>query len=143
MPWWQTAMLVAMVLAMDVVIVGAVISVAGAAIRDLAARFPPREPLGAGVRRNYQSFAFGLSNFGGCIHVAVDEDHLHLIPARFARWFGARAMSIPWGAIEPGKRRGRTMHAKITGTDVKGPAWCLELARPPGEPGPDAQQPPS
>ncbi len=63
--------------------------------RPMERNWPAIEPAPDAVRRNFQSFRFGASNFGGCIHVAADESHLHLIPARFLQWFGIGPISVP------------------------------------------------
>ncbi len=93
------------------------------------------EPLPDAVRKNFQSFRIATANFGFCVHVAVDENRLHLLPARFLRWFGARPMSIPWDQVNLKKRGGHWSSVKIGKRSVHGPAWCLNLAEP--EPGAD------
>lgn len=96
--------------------------------------FPAREPAPGAVRRGFQSFSVGLVNLGLCVHVAVDEEFLHLSPALLARGLGLRAVSIPWSAIEmKGTFPIRQRRATIHGVTVFGPAWCLDLA---GRPGP-------
>lgn len=96
------------------------------------AAYPRREPAPDAVRRNFQSFRLGMINAGYSIHVAVDETHLHLLPARFLRWFGAKAVSVPWSdiVVEKRSRSGTWVHASIGRRKVYGPAWCLELAGP-------------
>lgn len=91
------------------------------------------EPLPDAVRRNFQSFRLATANFGYCVHVAVDEKRLHLLPALFLRWFGARPMSIPWEQVNLKRRGRRWSSVKIGDRGVHGPAWCLNLAEP--EPG--------
>ena len=94
----------------------------------LAAAFPPREPAPDAVRRSFQSFSVGLINGGWSYHAAADEHHLHLRPTALVRWFGAAAMSIPWGEIrlEPG--RGWVRRARVRGIKIVGPRWCMDLA---------------
>ncbi|MDY7107627.1 MAG: hypothetical protein SYC29_03230 [Planctomycetota bacterium] len=100
--------------------------------RPLTMRYPPVDPAPDAVRRTFQSFRLGAINLGYCVHVAADEHHLHLMPARIIRWCGAEAMSVPWSAIEPGKRLigGKWMTVSIDGRALAGPAWCLALADP-------------
>jgi hypothetical protein len=100
--------------------------------RPLTIRYPSIDPSPDAVRRNFQSFRLGVINLGFSIHVAADEHHLHLMPARILRWCGAGATSIPWSAIEPGKRTmgGKWMKVSIDGATLAGPAWCLALAEP-------------
>jgi hypothetical protein len=101
-----------------------------AAWDSLADRFPPRSVAADAIRRNFQTFAIDWVNLGHCVHAAADRAHLHLLPARFLRWFGCRPISIPWGEVAIQKRRRSVVTAKIGGATVKGPAWCLSLADP-------------
>jgi hypothetical protein len=95
----------------------------------LERRFPPRAPAPDAVRREFQSFSFGMLNLGSSVHVAVDGECLHLFPAWLARRLGCGPMSVPWEAIRPlGPGAFRTSKAMIGATRVTGPAWCLELA---------------
>lgn len=124
----------------DLIVISAVFSMAGATLRSLGSKFPGVEPMPGAIRKEFQSFRFDSVKLGQAVHVAVDEKHLHLLPA----WFPRRimrmpAMSIPWDAItltEPSSRvhrmavrRGMAM-AQIAGVTVIGPAWCLQLADP-------------
>lgn len=98
----------------------------------IASAHPAVEPAAGSVRRDFQSFKMNLFNMGMCVHVIVDERHLHLLPAAFLRWFGAKPMSVAWERIEV-KRRSRVGSAVLTrihGVDVWGPGWCLEMAGP-------------
>jgi hypothetical protein len=67
------------------------------------------------------------------VHVAVDEQFLHLTPAGPLRGLGARPMSIPWEEIRPRSSAmpRRWLNVEIRGQRLAGPAWCLELASPP------------
>ena len=101
---------------------------------NTVARARRAEPVGDGaVRRRYQSFSFGVFNFGCSVHVAADERYLHLTPAGFMRWAGPRPVSIPWEEVrlaEKQPRRASLARAKIGKTTVVGPRWALELAGP-------------
>ena len=94
--------------------------------------YPPRTPADDAVRKHLQSFRIGLLNLSYCIHIAVDENHLHLTPATLVRWLGAKPTSIPWDAIEVVKRSrfGQSMIARVGERRIAGPAWCLGLAEP-------------
>lgn len=95
----------------------------------IAKAHPGVEPAPDAVRRNFQSFKMNLLNLGLCVHVSVDDAYLHLYPAAFIRWFGARPASVPWAAVEHlGPAMMRSHKAKIEGVMVWGPAWCLKLA---------------
>ncbi|MEX2219344.1 MAG: hypothetical protein WD749_11385 [Phycisphaerales bacterium] len=122
------------VMCLDFLIVWALVR-AGWSI--VAQRYTARPVEPGAVRRNFQSFSFGLFNFGLCIHVAADEHHLHLTPAAFIRLFGPRPVSIPWDDIrlEPRQpRRKAWARARIGKAVVLGPRWALELAAPAGRP---------
>src|SRR5436190_21934471 len=65
----------------------------------LAESFPAKDPRPGAVRRRFQSIAIGGANFGPCVQIAVDERWLHLRPGLLLRAFGARGISVPWGAV--------------------------------------------
>ena len=92
--------------------------------------YAPQSPANDAVRKQFQSFRVGVLNLGYSIHVAVDENHLHLIPAKVLRWLGAKPTSIPWHAIEFIKRSRFTKSAivRIGKRRIVGPIWCLQLA---------------
>ena len=90
---------------------------------------PGVEPAPDAVSRNFQSFKMGVLNLGLCVHVAVDDAHLHLFPAAFLRWFGAGRASVPWDAVtDLGAGIMNSRKVRIEGVMVHGPAWCLKLA---------------
>jgi hypothetical protein len=93
-------------------------------------RFPAVEPQPDAVTRRYQSFRFGVVNFGCAIHVTADETHLHLSPLGFMQKLGGLPISIPWEAIAIKKpaNGGKWTTVMIGMQRVTGPAWCLELA---------------
>jgi hypothetical protein len=82
------------------------------------------------VRRNFQSLNVNMFNFGLCVHIAVDEHYLHLLPSAFLRFGAARPVSIPWSDIELTRTRGKWATAKMGNATVRGPAWALSLAEP-------------
>ncbi len=127
----QITLLVAGMLTMDTVIVGALLAGLKSGTWDpLTKKFPPRPVVEPSERRDFQSFAFDMFNLGFCIHVTIDEHCLHLHPAAILRWTGATPMSIPWDAIElkdkPDRKWG--LKARVHKTTVKGPTWCMKLA---------------
>ena len=105
----------------------------------LVKRFGHTAPAPDAVRRNFQSYKVGLLNLGLMIHTAVDDQHLHLIPAALGRWMRMRPVSIPWDDIEPRKLGKRAATIKVAGETVHGPAWALGLAF--EQPAPDAKTP--
>lgn len=96
-----------------------------------ARRYPPRVALAGAVRREFQSISINTTNLGGCVHLEVDEQCLHIRPAAMARWIGAGALSLPWDAMRPtGVRRLGWSAALVEGVGVvRGPRWALDLAR--------------
>lgn len=92
--------------------------------------FPARTPGDDAIWRRYQSFRLGMMNLGYSIHVAADEQYLHLVPIKPLRMLGGRTASIPWEAIriENRSRRGKWITARVGTHTLRGPSWCLELA---------------
>ncbi len=114
---------------LDVVVLGTLIRFAW---RWLPREFPATAPRDNAVWRRHQSFRIDLLNLGFCIEVAVDEHHLHLVPIKPLRAFGAAPASIPWHSITIEKHTpgGRWVTVRVGTHTMKGPAWCLELASP-------------
>lgn len=107
-------------------------SLARGGFGPFAEQFPAVEALPGAVRREFQSLKVGASNFGGCVHIAVDERFLHLYPARFLRMFGCEAASIPWERIAIVKPAGKAHAVARAGSiTFTAPRWALELASPP------------
>jgi len=122
-----TAGIVVFVVVESILILWAVVHFGWTPISE---QFPARAPGAGAVRRPYQSFRVGFLNLGCSIHATADEQHLHLEPAAYLRWFKARTVSVPWEAItvEKRSRSGRWITAKIDKWTIMGPAWCLDLA---------------
>lgn len=128
--WTITVAVIGFVLLDMAVVFGLVLpAIVRASWGAIADRHPPMEPSPDAVGREFQSFKFGLLNLGWSVHVEVDDRHLHLRPALFARLMRCRAMSIPWEEIRlQGRARARMRRAMIGRTLVCGPAWCMDLA---------------
>lgn len=132
MPGWAVALLISGGTLLEVGLVYLLLrATIGSSFGKLAKAFPLQEPSPSAVRRNFQSFRFGLVNAGFSVHVVVDEDHLHLLPAAILRWCGARGTSVPWAEVEVRGKAGSFRRAKVGGVDMYGPRWCLDLASPP------------
>lgn len=128
-PWLIISGVIALITLVDLLVVYALVRAGWA---ELVQGFGYVEPEPGAVRRRFQTFKAGLYNFGWLVHVAVDENYLHLYPAAIVRWAGARPASIPWGCIavvKPGKRMTKVKIGKAT---IIGPTWCLEMAGSPG-----------
>lgn len=131
MPGWRVALLIAAAALLELGFILIVLrALMAGSFGRLSARYPRREPAPDAVRKNFQSFKFGLVNAGLSVHVAVDEHYLHLYPAAILRWAGVRAASVPWSAIQLKGKWGPYRRAKIDGIDISGPRWCLDLASP-------------
>lgn len=124
---WLGILITAGVVIFDLGVVWAIVKIGWSPWQN---RYPAREPSPDAVRRNFQSFRFGLMNFGYAVHVAADEDYLHLRPIVLLRWVGAGPISIPWSSIQSTGKKilGRWMSVKVDSKTVVGPVWCLELA---------------
>ena len=97
----------------------------------MARRYPARPQSPDAVVKKSQSFVFGrLGRYNNCVHIAVDEHSLHLIPPSVFRLCGAKVISLPWDAMhEVGRPSAFGMvRAKIDGRVFAGPTWCMELA---------------
>ena len=114
--------------ACDAIVIGALINWMASCLREIPAKFPFRPPLPGAVRREFQSFHIDLFGVGWGYHVEVDEDHLHLFPAKMERWLDVTPASIPWSAIKPVSTGRWRCRVKIDRWDVTGPKWCLTLA---------------
>ena len=96
--------------------------------RPMLKAFPPRQPAPDAVRRRFQSFGLGIVNMGFSIHVAADDEYLHLVPLAIWRSLGARPASIPWSSMKPVGKSKRVV--RVNGHRLDGPKWCMELAFP-------------
>ena len=124
MPVWVIFLLVGLELSFTITIVGALLRASWGQLM----KFPSKPLLDPNVRRNFQSFAIGFVNLGGCVHTVIDDDHLHLIPVTFMKWFGCKPVSIPWSEIQDHPKPGRsryTLRVRIGKTEIVGPRWCL------------------
>lgn len=98
--------------------------------KPLENAYPARAPASDAVVRSFQSVRVGLFNLGWCMHLAADEDHMHMTPAAVLRAIGLRPISIPWDevAVKNASRSGSWVTLRIRNIDVQGPGWCFGLA---------------
>ena len=125
----------------DLMIAGLVVrAIVGGVFSALADKHPAVDPAADAISKRFQSFSSGLANLGYSVHVAVDDQYLHLTPVKPIRALGARAASIPWSAVRPvGDKPGKKWSTvKVGMTQLKGPTWALGLAF---EPTPDSELP--
>ncbi|RMH11508.1 MAG: hypothetical protein D6695_09010 [Planctomycetota bacterium] len=131
---WALAILIAGAVVFEMALIYVIMrATVGATFRKLSKAYPFRAPGEDAVRKNFQSFKFGVINAGFAVHVAVDADHLHLMPAAILRWCGAQPASVPWSEVELKGKMGSFRRARVGGVDLYGPRWCLDLACPAGD----------
>lgn len=126
----QTGLLVGGIILFDSMFVCAMIhAVVSGSFGTLARKCPEAPELCPGAEyREFQDMKFGLSGFGKCVHIGVDENGLHLFPARILRWAGARRVMIPWTSVEVGtssKAKG-LIPCTLAGVKAHVPAWCFD-----------------
>ncbi|MCC6428929.1 MAG: hypothetical protein IT435_19175 [Phycisphaerales bacterium] len=126
----QTAILIACFILFDSMVVCAIIhAIVDGCFGHLARRCPPAVPLTPGAPyREFQDMKFGMSNFGKCIHIGVDESGVHLFPTRFLRWFRAKHVTIPWTQVElePDTKNRKLVKCRLAGSKASLPAWCFD-----------------
>ncbi len=126
MPTWGIVALVAGIVLFDlVVVVPAVLRLGWSSLSSTYGPAPVRDDA---VRKNFQTIAIGVFNFGGCVHIAADEDHLHILPTWVLRVVGCSAASIPWSDLAVTRARGRLWRATCRAGQLHAPRWCLQLA---------------
>ncbi len=125
-----TALVITIVVSVTLLEIVTIVTIIHVFWGPLPRDFPATEPGGDAVWRRYQSFRLGLLNLGYCIHVAADDQYLHLVPIKPLRAFGGRPASIPWDAIRIESRsgRGKWITVRVGTHTLRGPSWCLELA---------------
>lgn len=131
MKWWHIVLMVGGMCVIDFVVVGAVLHFAVQSVLEpLSRAFPARPKETDAVRRQFQSMSMDAMNFGMCVHMTADAEHLHLEPAWLLRASGAKPSSVPWGAIAVVKKGRLGWKVKIEGGG-KGeygvPGWVGEL----------------
>lgn len=123
----EVILVVTVVVALDALLLFGLRQWAASVFNDLARHFPARTHGTGAQARSYQGIAIGALSFGGCFTIARDEQHVHFEPMRVARWFGARAFSVPLDALRapltPHKRGSSVKLGRFT---LSAPRWALE-----------------
>lgn len=125
--------IVVVLLSTDFIVIGALFANLRSSMwKPLSDAFPARPPAPDAVRKEFQSLKMGILNLGGCAHLSVDDEYLHIEPAAFLRWFRMVSMSIPWEAVRVKKRSksGKSVTVRIRNVEVMGPGWAFGLAEP-------------
>lgn len=131
MPSWAVPIFVLAVILADLAILLLILRAVSPNWNDPLRDFPAVPPAPDAVRRDFQSFRVDAINLGWCVHVAVDQAHLHLLPALLPRATGFRAASVPWDRITPvGPAALKNFRVTINRTNFTGPAWALRLTDP-------------
>lgn len=98
--------------------------------RPLFTRYPPQRPSLGAERRRFQSMSIGIVNMGFSVHIATDEEFLHLEPLGVWQVLGACAASIPWSALVPASPAANFspfgVAVTLDGQTITAPKWCLE-----------------
>jgi hypothetical protein len=129
MSTWQIVLSVCVFVVIDLAVVILVIRSLAASLKDTFGPFPVREIGASGVTKQFQTIRVNsFMNFGGCIHISVDESTLHLRPAWFGRVFGFPAASIPWDQTRLLRQRGALAIISVGNAELQGPAWAFALA---------------
>lgn len=122
----QAIALVCMFLAVDLVVVGAVVAWAATTVREFAAAFPARAAGAGAVSRRWQGISIGMMNFGWSFTLTADEECLHFEPVWVLRRAGVARASVPWGAMtrttKPGWRW--WVGVRAGSFELKLPRWC-------------------
>lgn len=128
-PWLVVLLLVGIMLPIEIAVVYALLR---EPVQDvfnrLHAKFPPQQ-IGAGaIRRNFQSTKKDIVNLGFCVHFAVDDRFVHMMPAAVLRWAGAKACSVPVALVSA--KQSDMSYAEIVFDDVTlvGPTWVVREA---------------
>jgi hypothetical protein len=127
MPFSTIMLIVGGVVMMDLIIVSALMHHGvDSFFNSLARTYPNRPVMTTSLRKDFQSMRSGMFNFGLCVHIAVDEQHLHLLPALLPRLYGAKATSVPWEHISVKERKKRTALVRMGPIEFEIPAWVME-----------------
>lgn len=100
----------------------------GGTWKPVADRYPPMEVNADAISKKNQSIKIGAVNLGFSCNISVDEQALHLHPARWIGWMKLTPISIPWEAIRPIKQGRFQSKVKLDHQTFYGPTWALELA---------------
>lgn len=124
MPPAQIATVIAIFIVVDAIVVYAVFSMCSAAWRELARDFPLNAHA-SGPWREFQSVSIDMFNFGFCVHICADADHVHIAPTKFLRLMRVTPISIPRAAmLEVKPSVFRTAKVKLSKRTLVLPRWA-------------------
>ncbi len=135
MKFWHIMLIVGFMTVMDFMIVGAILHLAVQTLFEpLSKRFPPKQMREDAVEKSFQSMKVGMMNFGMSVHVGVDDQHVHIVPAKIFRWCGAKASSVPMSEVSvkatsvdaAGCRANKLIEGVIGGIGLRAPAWVFQ-----------------
>ncbi len=133
MTTWQIVAIACVFAILDVALVLLVIRAMTVPLLKALAPFPAREIDARGVTKQFQSVRVNsFSNFGGCVHISVDERMLHLRPAWLGRVIRFPSASIPWEQTQLLGQRGDKATIRVGPCELQGPAWAFSMAPPKG-----------
>jgi hypothetical protein len=118
-------------LSMVALVVAAIFSsVKSQVFAPLAEQFPFQPPGSNAEARNFQSISADVVNLGFCVHFAIDDAFVHMMPGAFLRMFGCRACSVPVQrvkAIRQGFLKSR-IETQFGNQRLVMPRWVVEGA---------------
>ncbi len=91
----QISVLVAAIVLIDGLVIFGIRAWVASMFDELTRVFPPRPVRADSQRKRFQSIRVNSSNLGGCVEIATDREHIHVLPMGFARLLGAREISLP------------------------------------------------
>ncbi|HLP85797.1 MAG TPA: hypothetical protein VK157_15710 [Phycisphaerales bacterium] len=128
-PWIVVLLLVGIMLPIEIAVVYALLR---GPVQDvfnrLHAKYPPQQIGDGAIRRNFQSAKKDIVNLGFCVHFAVDDQFVHVMPAAVLRWAGAKGSSVPVDVVSA--KQSDMSYAEIVFDDVTlvGPTWVVREA---------------
>jgi hypothetical protein len=135
MTGWNVVLLVSVLVAADLVVLGAVLTLAGQTWKRFVAKYPGQAELPGAERRRRQSISHGICNWGWCFTITRDVGHVHLEPGSFAgRFLGRQRASIPLeqlvagmpAQIGPERIPGSYVAVKLGMDTLKLPRWVFQ-----------------
>jgi len=122
----QAIALACILVAVDLVVVGAIVATAVGMLRDFARAFPSKPVAPDAVRKHWQGVSIGMMNLGWSFALAADAEHLHLEPGWILRKAGVPTASVPWGAMKRTTKPGWRwwLGVKAGPHELKVPRWC-------------------
>lgn len=124
-------LIVGIMMVMDFIVVGALLHASVQALFEpLSKKFPPKEMKEGVIEKSFQSLKVGIMNYGLSVHLGVDDEHVHVVPALIFRWCGAKPSSVPISEVSThkqleGLRDSKLVEGNVGGIQMSAPAWLF------------------